>query len=140
MSWNKVKTMKITKKCCLNKIYSTFKNYEMSKTAETHICKQWLCLVYVSDEIVIVIVVASALVWSGISSHVIVSKAAVVRTSVRVVSPHAWKRINFNKEQRQCKPLIYVCPFFILTINNCNQKSVILSKYLHMIAGLNHSS
>lgn len=77
----------------------------MSKSAETHKCKQWLCLVYVSDKIVIVIVVASALVWSGISSHVIVSKAAVVRivrTSVRVVSPHAWKRINFNKVQRQC--------------------------------------
>lgn len=120
------------KKCCSNKIYSTFKNYEMSKTAETHICKQWLCLVYVSDKIVIVIVVASALVWSGISSHVIVS--------VRVVSPHAWKRINFNKVQRQCKPLIYVCPFFILTINNCNQKRVLLSKYLHMIADLIHSS
>lgn len=74
----------------------------MSKSAETYKCKQWLCLVYVSDKIVIVIVVASALEWSGISSHVIVSKAAVVRTSVRVVSPHAWKRINFNKVQRQC--------------------------------------
>lgn len=61
----------------------------MSKTAETHVCKQWLYLVHVSDVIVIVIFIASAKVWSGISSHVIVSKASVVRTSVRVVSPHA---------------------------------------------------